>query len=91
MNDGEILMIPYVAHEADMAREDRKHKSLVFALVLAILVAFASNAIWLYCWMQYDYEDNSYTATQDGNGTNVFSGGDMIYGTADYSAEADAH
>lgn len=63
------------AHEGDMDRADRTNKRLLIALVLTIVLMFASNAIWLYEWMQYDYvtEDECSTTMyeQDGSGTNI--------------------
>lgn len=63
------------AHEGDMDRADRANRRLIVALVLTIVLMFASNAIWLYEWMQYDYvAEDEYTTTtyeQDGSGTNI--------------------
>ena len=53
--DEKIAQIPYFAHEGMLARQDRTIKRLSIALVLSIILIFASNVIWLYAWMQYDY------------------------------------
>lgn len=49
------LTIPYFVHEGDMARSERMIKKLIIALLISVVLIFASNAVWLYAWMQYDY------------------------------------
>lgn len=63
--------IPYVVYESAMTRADRHIKRLVIALVVAILMIFASNAIWLYSWMQYDYVSADHTTTVDADGSGI--------------------
>lgn len=91
--------VPYLIHEGCLARDERIIKRLVISLILAIVLMFASNGLWLYAWMQYDYveETTSETTTtttttnttQDGDGLNIYSGGDVNYGTDDNSDEND--
>jgi hypothetical protein len=77
--------VPYIVHESAMARNERTIKRLVIALIVAVVLIFASNAAWLYVWQLYDYssEETVYTYTQDGEGLNII--GDRneagIYGT----------
>ena len=47
--------IPYFAHEGMMARQERTVRRLSLALIMSVILIFASNVIWLYGWMQYDY------------------------------------
>lgn len=47
--------IPYFAHEGMMARQERTVRRLSLALIMSVILIFASNVIWLYAWMQYDY------------------------------------
>lgn len=47
--------VSYLLYEATQARHERTTKRLIIALIVAITLIFASNAIWLYAWMQYDY------------------------------------
>lgn len=65
--------VPYIAHESIVARLERTIKRLFVLIVIAIIMIFASNAIWLYYWNQYEYEDVSETHTydQDGKGVNI--------------------
>ena len=53
--DDRVAQIPYFAHEGMLARQERTIKRLCIALVMSIVLIFASNVIWLYAWMQYDY------------------------------------
>lgn len=91
-NKGEIKSIPYIVFEGAQARNERAVKRLVIALIVTILLMFTSNAIWLYCWMQFDYvtEDSSITldATQ-GDANFIGERGNINnYGT-DYSEAPD--
>lgn len=58
--------VPYIVHESEQARQERHIKRLIFALILSIAFAFASNAIWLLAWMQDDYK--SHEVPTDGGG-----------------------
>jgi hypothetical protein len=76
--------IPYFAHEGMMARMERTIKRLWIALIIVAAMMFASNAAWLYAWMQYDYVDmdRSIDINAD-NGTANYIGndGDITNGT----------
>ena len=65
--------VPYIVHESAQARNERAVKRLVIALIVAIALIFASNAAWLYAWMQYDYasEETVTEYKQDGEGLNI--------------------
>ena len=86
-NKGEIKSIPYIVFEGAQARNERAVKRLVIALIVTILLMFASNGIWLYCWMQFDYvtEDSSITLDAlQGDANFIGERGNINYGT-DYS------
>lgn len=73
------------------ARFDRIIKRLIFALVVCVLGIIASNAGWLYAWMQYDYTGETYDETVTVDSTNgvanyIGNDGDIINGT-DYSPQ----
>lgn len=65
--------VPFIVYEGEQARNERNLKRLVTALIIAIVLIFVSNAVWLYAWMQYDYlyENTTYSYEQDGLGTNI--------------------
>ena len=85
--------VPYIFHEGCLARDERIIKRLVIALIIAIVLMFASNGLWLYAWMQYDYEGETTresivtAATQDGEGVNIFGSGDVNYGATDSNSD----
>ena len=53
--DDKVAQVPYFVHEGMIERQDRTIRRLIIALILCILLIFASNALWLWSWMQYDY------------------------------------
>ena len=90
----DAVSIPYFVHEGDMDRMERTNKRLVVALVLTIVLMFATNAIWLYEWMQYDYvaEDEVTTTTyeQDGSGTNIMGNHNEVNNGTENSEDHEA-
>lgn len=52
MNDH---MIPYIAFEAEQARNERHIRRLWIALIITIILIALTNAIWIYEWTRYDY------------------------------------
>lgn len=73
--------ISYLLFEATQARNERTVKKLIIALIIAIALIFASNAIWLYAWLQYDYSSTDTSYWQDGEGINAINtriNGDML-------------
>ena len=65
--------VPYIVHETAMARNERKVKRLVVALVVAIVLAFATNVGWLI----YESQFETITYEQDGEGINNVNYGDQ--------------
>ena len=55
--------VPYIVYEGEQARNERHIKRLIIALVVTILLLFATNAIWLSAWMQYDYVGEEVSTT----------------------------
>jgi hypothetical protein len=78
--------VPYIVHESAEARHERREKRLLIAVLIAVILLFASNAMWLCAWMQYDYavETESYSVDMDaGDGIATYVGedGGINYGT----------
>lgn len=71
--DKSVAPVPYIVHESAMARNERTVKRLIVALIVSICLLFASNAVWLWAWMQYDYtsEETITEYKQDGEGLNI--------------------
>ena len=87
MNQNES--IPYIVYEAEMSRNERHVKRLWVALIITIILIFASNAIWVWYISQYDFE--SYDYSQDGQGVNIIGDGNGVdyNGSEDESAKTD--
>jgi hypothetical protein len=48
--------IPYIAFESIETRNERHIKRLTRIILISVAALFLSNAIWLYAWLQFDYE-----------------------------------
>ena len=77
--------IPYAAFEDNEMRHEKREKRLVISLIIAIIMIFASNAMWIYCWTQYDYTSEETIYQQDGQGTNIIGEKNEV----NYGAEND--
>ena len=77
--------VPYYIYESTVARMERTAKRLVIALIICIIVAFASNAIWMYAWLQYDYTGVTVEGT-DGIANYIGGSGGIVNG-ADSSSD----
>lgn len=90
----DLAQIPLAIHEYNMARMERIIKKLVVALVITIILIFASNCVWLYAWMQYDYSSDATTTEtvtidgKDGVANYIGNDGDITNGT-DKSSKSD--
>lgn len=76
--------VPYIVHEMAMARNERNVKRMIVAIVTAIALLFATNALWLWAWMQYDYSGEEIIVEQDttdgGNANYIGNDGDIVNG-----------
>ena len=80
MDDNDKQYIPYIAHEADMARMERSNKRLWILLIIAICLLVATNAAWI----AYESQFQTVEVSQDvdtGEGDAFVAGyGDVNYG-----------
>lgn len=78
----ESVTVPYIVYEGELARQERKEKRLIIIIALTIILLFASNAAWLYAWMQYDYtsEESVSINGADGIANYIGKNGDIING-----------
>lgn len=73
--------VPYIVYESTTARNERTIKRLIIALLVSIVLLFASNAVWLWAWMQYDYTGTETVYQQDGEGLNIIgNSNEAVYG-----------
>ena len=74
----EPVNIPYIAHEADMARMERIVKRLWILLIISLAALIGTNAAWVAYESQFQTVDTiTQTVDQktDGDGDNRFIGG----------------
>lgn len=79
--------IPLYVHEGVVARMDRSCRRTWIIAIIAIVMLFLTNALWLYEWMQYDYvsEDYGVSLTSDeGNANYIGHDGDIENAGNDY-------
>ncbi len=67
------VTVPYVVHEATVARQERQIKRMWIALIVAIAMLFASNIGWLI----YESQFETITYEQDGEGINNVNYGEQ--------------
>ena len=76
--------VPYIVHESSMARMERQIKRGWIALIVAVALLFASNGLWLYAWMQYDYTSEEVivdvNSDDGGNANYIGNDGDIVNG-----------
>lgn len=70
--------IPYIVYESSEARHERIEKRLIIALVICVLIIFATNALWLYHESQYDYTtEDVELRSETGNSNYIGESGDI--------------
>lgn len=67
--------VPYIVFESTIARFERTIKRLIILIGITILLLFTSNALWIYEWMQYDYEDVTVDSQDRGNANYIGASG----------------
>jgi hypothetical protein len=72
------VIVPYVVHEATVARQERHIKRLWIALIVAISMLFASFGLFVWYESQFETIDYSYDYSQDGEGTNIIGNNNEV-------------
>lgn len=88
----EQINVPYIVHEADMARMERSNKRLSVLATVVVALLFISNALWLWVWNQYEYVDTETVTTsidQDGEGNNIIGDGNEVDNGSDSNGDED--
>lgn len=73
--------VPQYVWELTEAKNERTVKRLIAVILALVVLLAASNALWLYAWMQYDYssETTETVYTQDGKGTNIIGSANEVF------------
>lgn len=88
----EQVNVPYIVHEADMARMERGNKRLSVLASVLVALLFITNALWVWLWNQYEYVDTETVTTsidQDGEGSNIIGNGNEVDNGADSNNNGD--
>lgn len=80
--------VPFIVFEGTVARFERTIKRLIILIGITILLLFASNAIWIYEWNQYDYQDVIMDNQNGGNANYMGAGASGVINNGE-SASAD--
>lgn len=82
MNDRDAAMIPYFAHEGEMARMERMSRRLWIAVILLIVMLVGTNLAWVIYESQFQDVVIEQDADTGFGGNNYLNGtGDFSYGT----------
>ena len=73
--------IPYIAHESDKARDERKFNRLVSLLIVVVILWFATIGMFVLYINQYDFSSIEYV--QDGMGLNIIGDRNNVTETDD--------
>lgn len=91
MQDEEKVMVPYIVHEGEMARQERTIKRLWILCIIIFLAFVISNAVWIWYESQWEDVTTMQEVEQDvdtGDGDAFVNGiGDLIYGTGKAESE----
>lgn len=75
--------VSFWVYESSQHRSDKIIHKLIIALLIAVGLLFASNALWLCAWCQFDYSAEEKIFTQDGAGVNIIGSRNGVdYGAA---------
>lgn len=84
--DEEKIVVPYIVHEAELARAERRDKRQWIIIIALIVSLVVTNVAWLL----YEHSFDTYSYSQDGDGMNNFNAGeqgDVIYEPTGESAQ----
>lgn len=70
--------VPFIAHEAAMARAERSLKRLWAAIILLIVLLFGSNAGWLWYESQFEETTTTIEAEADDGGNAIANNSGMV-------------
>ena len=70
--------VPYIVHEAELARAERSFKRLWAAIILLIVLLFGSNAGWLWYESQFEETATTIEAEADDGGNAVANNNDIV-------------
>ena len=82
MEKTDIITVPYIVYEGEMARAERRQKRDFIVILILIIALVLSNAGWIY----YESQWETVSVTQeneDGYNNYIGNDGDIYNGTTD--------
>lgn len=79
--------VPYIVFESVMVREERYIRRLIFALVISIILIFASNTAWLWFFNQFEYSNEEMVTVDGKDGVANYIGNDGTINNGEDSSE----
>lgn len=76
----ESKLIPFVAYESMQAKDERIIRRLIAAVIIATVLMFLTNLIWLWAWLQFDYYGQEVTVDANGGDANYIGNNGDING-----------
>lgn len=78
--------VPYIVHEASMARMERQIKRLWVVALILIFLLVGTNCAWLYYESQWETVESWEITQENDGGYNNYIGndGDIVNGETDY-------
>jgi hypothetical protein len=90
ITENQNVNVPYVVHEATVARQERQIKRMWIAIIVLAVAWFLTNMIWIGVFSSYDYssttEEIVVDAEDNGNANYIGQDGN-IYNGENNSAE----
>lgn len=83
--ENQNIIVPYVAHESDMARSERHIKRLWIVILVLIVALIGTNLAWIIYEAQFDIVEETTITQENDNGYNNYIGndGNINYGETD--------
>lgn len=86
-NQNENIMINRFAFERMQAKDERNDKWRNITIILLICLLVASNGMWLWAWMQYDYSSEEITVEGQENANYIGEDGSIYNGSQEEEPE----
>lgn len=74
--DTSTIALPVYVYEGEQARHERREKRLVIAVIIAVILLFLSNCVWIWYISQFDFCTEDVTLGNEGDGNTNYIGQD---------------
>ena len=82
------ITMPAYVYEREQTFKERTIRRLIIALIISIILLFATNALWIWHNSQYEFIDSEVTVDTEGEGNANYIGRDGdVYNGKDYGKD----